>query len=121
MNEYTLIHDASDLRRLIAENPTLPIVVLAGEEACSYDWYWTYCCDVKFGFTEILDMKTPYDDDGGKIFTDRDELYEAVFERFEDDPRYADLESPEFDAAVNAEVKKYESGWIKAIAIYATN
>lgn len=28
-----LIHDASELRKLIAENPDLPIVVLAGDEA----------------------------------------------------------------------------------------
>lgn len=32
-NNIDLIHDATELRKLIAENPDLPIVVLAGEDA----------------------------------------------------------------------------------------
>lgn len=39
---YELIHDATELRKLIAENPDLPIVVLASEEANSGEWGWQY-------------------------------------------------------------------------------
>ena len=36
-NYLGLIHDATELRKLIAENPDLPIVVIAGEEANNGD------------------------------------------------------------------------------------
>lgn len=54
MNEAGLVHDSEKLRRLIAENPDLPIVVLAGEEANSGDWYWMYCTDVDCGIDSSL-------------------------------------------------------------------
>ena len=43
MNETGLVHDTTELRKLIAENPELPIVVLAGEESWwdqGYAWYF---------------------------------------------------------------------------------
>lgn len=121
VRDYGLIHDASELRRLIAEHPDLPIVVLADEDS-AVDWSaWTYCSDVSACIDEILDMRTPYDQDGEKIFTNRGEFLDAIIETFEDDPRYADLEFPEFEAAVKAEKEKYDGGWVTVIAIYATN
>ena len=38
-NNIGLIHDASELRKLITENPDLSIVVLAGEDANNGDFY----------------------------------------------------------------------------------
>lgn len=117
MNEAGLVHDSKELRRLIAENPDLPIVVLAGEEANSGDWWWMYCTDVDCGIDSILDIRTPY---GGEdhVFTDKDDFEQAILDSIPyDDAR---TES-EIDAFVKSELAKYEPYWKKVIAIYATN
>ena len=106
-----------ELRRLILENPDLPIVVLAGEEASGSGFYWTYCSSISFHIGEMLDCDFyDYDD---AIFTDRDRLREKI----EDDlwKEYHERSDKEYDAAIEREVAKYEPYWKRVIAIYATN
>jgi len=114
-----LVHDSYELRKLIAENPDLPIVVLAGEEAnnCG-DYYWMYCSEVSASLDEILDTTTPYNEE--KVFTDRVEFKEAVSDHLINDETEK-LSDAEFDALVEAEVAKYDPYWRKVIAIWATN
>lgn len=38
-----LLHSADELRQLIRENPTLPLIVFAGEEANSGDYSYMSC------------------------------------------------------------------------------
>ena len=45
MSDLNIIKDSTELRKLIAENPDLPIVVMVGEDAAFSDCYWTYCTD----------------------------------------------------------------------------
>lgn len=116
---YKLVHDAEELRKLIAENPDLPIVVIAGEEANNGDYCWMYCSDVSFGISYILDVNTPYDKDDS-IFTDKSELMDAVTD-FMADAVTDGASEEELDARIAAEVAKYEPYWKKVIAIYATN
>ena len=114
-----LIHDASELRKLIAENPDLPIVILASEEANPGGEYaWMYCSYVHCEIDFILDTHTPYD--GETVFTDKDEFEEAVSDALYD-KETSDLSDSEFDAMVKAEVAKYEPYWRKVIAVYADN
>lgn len=114
-----LIHDASELRKLIAENPDLPIVVLAGDEANPGGEYgWMYCSSVHCTIDFILDTHTPYD--GETIFTDKDEFEEAVSDAL-NNKETSELSDSEFDAMVKAEVAKYEPYWRKVIAVYGDN
>ncbi len=117
---YELIHDSAELRKLIAENPNLPIVVLAGEEAASPEWCWTYCADIKCSIDEILDTKTPYDHEDGTLFTDRDDFSECVEEALYD-LFYDGIGDESLASRVKSELEKYEPYWRKVIAIYATN
>lgn len=114
---YSLTHSSDELKKLIFENPDLPIVVLAGEEASSYDFYWTYCSSVSCHISEILDCD--YYDYDDTVFTDRDRLEEKIEEDLYDE--YCDKSEEEYDAAVKRELEKYEPYWQKVIAIYATN
>lgn len=116
---YELIHDSTELRTLIAENPDLPIAVLAGEESSSPEYCWTYCADVQCCIAEILDTKTPYDHEDGTLFTDEDDFWDCIANNFCD--VYYDLPDVAFDAKVEAEIEKYKPYWRKVIAIYATN
>ena len=114
---YSLTHNSDELKKLILENPDLPIVVLAGEEASGYDFYWTYCSSVSFHIDEILNCK--YSDYDDTVFTDRDRLREKIEDDLYDE--YHDKSDEEYEAAINREVEKYEPYWQKVIAIYATN
>lgn len=116
---YELVHDAEELRKLMSENPDLPIVVIAGEEANNGDYCWMYCSDVSFGIDYILDVNTPYDKDES-IFTDKSEFMDAVTD-FMADAVPDGASEEELDARIAAEVAKYEPYWKKVIAIYATN
>lgn len=118
---YDLIHDTGELRKLMLDNPDLPIVVLAGDEANHGDWCWEYCNRVSCCIAEILDVHTPYDSEDGIVFSDKDDFREAVAEELGDKGICIAMSDAEFDAAVEREVKMYDGCWKKVIAIYADN
>lgn len=114
---YSLAKNSDELKRLIFENPDLPIVVLAGEDAtCDY-WGWTYCSSISFGIDEILDCD--YYDYDDLVFTDRDSLEEKIADDLCDE--YYGRPDEEFDEAVKRKLEELEPYWKKVIAIYATN
>lgn len=116
-HEYSLSKKSDELKKLIIENPDLPIVVLAGEEANGGDYSWMFCSSISFGLDEILDCE--YYDYGEYVFTDRERLEEVISDRlYEENPTMGE---DEFDAAVAEKVKEFEPFWKKVIAIYATN
>ena len=114
---YSLTHSSDELKKLIFENPDLPIVVLAGDDASCGDWRWTYCSSVSFHIDEILDCD--YYDYDDVVFTDRDRLEECVVDELADE--YEDKSEEEFDEAVKRKLEELEPYWTKVIAIYATN
>ena len=120
MNQtYSLTQSTDELKKLIQENPDLPIVVLAGEDACGggYSYCWTYCCNVSFHLDEILDCEFyDYDD---TVFTDRDRLEEYIGDMLYDE--YHDKPEEEYDEAIKNKLAELEPYWKKVIAIYATN
>lgn len=114
---YSLAKNSDELKKLIAENPDLPIVVLAGEEANDGYWGWTYCSSISFDIGEILDCDF-YDSDDS-VFTDRDRFEEVIadniyYENEEESDEYC-------EELIKRELEKYEPYWKKVIAIYATN
>ena len=117
LDNYSLVHNSEELKKLILENPELPIVVLAGEEAYGYDFCWTYCSSVSCCIDEILDYD--YCDYNDTVFTDRERLEEKISDDLWEE--YHDKSEEEYDVAVKNEVEKYEPYWKKVIAIYATN
>lgn len=114
---YSLTKKSEELKRLIAENPELPIVVLAGEEANCGDYCWMFCSDIDFAIDEILDCD--YCDYDNAVFCDRDRLEEKVEDDLWDD--YDDGHLEEYKAAVKARLKELDPCWKKVIAIYANN
>ena len=114
---YAMSKKSDELKKLILENPDLPIVVLAGEEANGGDWYWTYCSSISFDIGEILDCDFyDYDD---TVFTDRDRLEEYIGDMLYDE--YCNKSDEEYEAAIKQKLAELEPYWTKVIAIYATN
>lgn len=114
---YTLTKKSDELKKLILENPDLPIVVLAGEESNGGDYPWVFCSSISFGIDEILDCDyCDYDD---TVFCERGRLEEYIEDMLYDE--YHDKSEEEYEEAIKREVEKYEPYWKKVIAIYATN
>lgn len=117
LNDYTLTQKTDELRKLILENPDLPIVVLAGEEANGGDHCWMFCGNISFHIDEILDCDFyDYDD---TVFCDRDRFEEYIEDLLYDD--YCDKSDEEYEKAIKDKVAELEPYWKKVIAIYATN
>ncbi len=121
INEYSIIQDSKELRRLIAENPDLPITVLAGDCASSEEWPWTYCGSISCDIQKILDIETPYDHSDGTLFTDEEDFKERIADGFYCNRMYEELTDSEFDKEVEREAEKYKEHWKKVIAIFANN
>ena len=114
---YALSKQSDELKRIILENPDLPIVVLAGEEASDGDHYWTFCSSISFHIEEILDCD--YLDDNDCVFCDRVYLEEHIENELYDE--YCDKSDEEYEAAIKRKLEELEPYWVKVIAINATN
>ena len=116
---YSLAQSTDELKKLIFENPELPIVVLAGEDACGFgdSYCWTYCSNISFHIDEILDCD--FYDYHDTVFTDRDRLEEYIEDILYDD--YCEKPEVEYEKAIKDKLAELEPYWKKVIAIYATN
>ena len=111
-----LTQNTEELRKLILENPDLPIAVLVGENANTGDyWYYQYCNEISFQIEEILDC----DFFNGYVYTDRDDLENGIVDKLA--PFFKYKSDKEFEEAVQKEIEKYEPYWKKVIAIYVDN
>lgn len=115
MYRLNLAKNTDELKRLIAEHPDYPIVVLVGDASYDGESIWTYCSTIRFEVCELLDAEY-YDYDDTTI-TDRDRLEELIEDRLYD----SGLEGDELDVAVKAKVAEFEPYWIDVIAIFAEN
>ena len=115
--KYSLVKETDKLRKLILENPDLPIVVLVGQDTNCGDYRWTYCSEISFGIGEILDCDFyDYDD---VVFTDRDRLEEYI-EDIIFDPNVSKT-AEEWDKEKEKRLKELEPYWKKVIEIKADN
>ena len=114
---YSLVKNSDELKKLIFENPDLPIVVLAGEDASDGYWGWTYCSSISFGINEILDCD--YYDENDCVFVDRDKFAENIADDIYDENEEASDEYCE--ELIKRELEKYEPYWKRVITIYASN
>lgn len=106
----------SELKKLISENPTLPIVVLVENGLTCDEFFWTYAPDIRFGISEILDCETPFYDE--MVCNDRDEFEERLGDWLDDELEGTYTEH-EFQERLAEEKAKYAPYWKKVIAIYA--
>lgn len=117
IDNYSLTQKTDELKKLIFENPDLPIVVLASQDAAGYDFYWTYCSNISFHIDEILDCD--YYDSNDCVFTDRDALEEHIENELYDE--YCEKTEEEYENAIKDKLAELEPYWKKVIAIHATN
>ena len=109
-----VIHDAAEFRKLISENPDLPVVVCVGEDANSGDYSYMFASSISCSVVEILDCFIPGHEE--IVIEDKDYLEEIIEDNLWDE--YHTKSEEEYDSAVKEELKKYEPYWTKVIALY---
>ena len=107
-----------ELKKLIAEHPDYPIVVMVANEVVADDFYgWWYAPSLSFSIGEILDCEQDVNDE--KVYVDRDDFEEDLADILGDSGDYDETTDEEFDKIVQEELKKYEPYWKKVIQIRA--
>ena len=111
------IKQTDELKKLIAEHPDYPIVVIVANEVIGDDYGWWYAPCISFSVGEILDCEQDIDEE--KTYVDRDDFEEDVQYNVECDENFENVTDEEFDAEVKRIMTEYEPYWRKVIQIRA--
>lgn len=111
-----LLKSTEGLRKLILENPDLPLLVFAGEDANIGDYSYMSCSDIRAHVGEFLDCIHNVND--CKCYTDRDEFEEDVADIISYDFKGTKKEWDEYLSKVLAE---YDPYWTECIILYVDN
>lgn len=117
MYKFDLVKDSTELRKAIAENPELPIVVMTSHEAVNDEFYWTYCSVVRCEVGEVLDCECPWKE--GIVYSSRTDFEEDLADYLSD---IADkMTDEEFKHFLEVQKSVYDEYWHKAIIVKADN
>lgn len=100
--------DCTELKKLIVENPELPLLIFVGEESNSGEYTYE---SVDGGYTCIKELTMC-----GEYWVEKEEYADKVKDEMCDDEQYATLSDSDFDAAAENIVNN--TAFIKAIVIY---
>lgn len=127
-NEYKeakttgLLMATDELRKLIVENPNLPLLVFVGEDATS-DYYYTACgrCTAYIG--EFLDCIQEVNNE--RCYMERDtfeeDLSDFYYNLMYNDSNSKQYSESEFERFIDEKLKEYEPYWKKCIILFADN
>ena len=102
------LKDTSSLKQLILENPDLPLIIFAGEDAWQGDWPYNQVDARNCGVQEL----TLYND----CQMDIDEYEEELSDDLCDEEEYKDLSDEKWDEMIKQKVEETE--FYRAIVIY---
>ena len=107
------------LKKLIAEHPDYPIIVVCDSEVVADDGYaWWYAPSLYFSLGEILDCEQDINDE--KVYVDRDDFEEDLQDKLCWQDEYEPLSDEAFKKVVAEKLKEYEPYWKPVIMIRAT-
>lgn len=111
-----ILFDNKELKNLILENPDLPLLVFATEEANSGEWS-TELASCRCYKGHVLDVKVedcPRDD---RVYTDEEDLENDIRDYMANEEEYISLSDEEFDRIVADKMKEFESHWVECIIL----
>ena len=111
-----ILNSAEELRQLIIDNPGLPLLIFAGEDANSGDWCYMSCSYVRAYVGEFLDCSQTVND--CKCYCDRDDFEEDIQDVMCDDFEGTD---EEFEQAVKDRMAEYDPYWKPCIIVNVNN
>ena len=113
-----MLKDCKELRKLLLENPSLPLLCFATEEANIREYSVELAsCHCEKG--EVLDLEQsddlpwrPYKD---RVYTDRDDLEEDIIDALTDE--FASYSDEEFDTLIKERIADLEPFWRECIIL----
>ena len=102
------LEDTTELRKLIIENPDLPLLIFCGEEAYSGEFPYESNTDVRCDIQEL----TLYKD----YWIPKDEYEEQLRDDLCDEEEYIGMKDDEYDKMIDKKVNETE--FVNAIVIY---
>lgn len=112
-----IVNSAMELRQLIIDNPDLPMVVFAGEDAnAGGDYMYSACSHVSAYIGEFLDCQQTINDE--KCYCERDDFKEDLENTLDD---YFEESEEDFNNRVQRELAEYDPYWKPCIILYVNN
>ena len=116
---------ADELTKLLLENPGVPLLFMAGEDANIGDYSTMTCSNISYELAEALDY-----DYGDRIYTDRDEFRDDFesdnwddwcesYKYLSDEPD--PVREKKFQEYISKKIKEYDSYWRKCILVTVDN
>ena len=102
------LEDTTELRKLIIDNPDLPLIVFCGDD-CWHDFYPYEKANINGCDVEKL---TLYND----WWIDKEDYADRLSDDLADEEEYKDMTDDEYDAMIDQKVNETE--FVKAIVIY---
>ena len=116
-----LLKGNEDVRKLILDNPDLPLVFLATEDANIGEYSTMFCTSVSAELGELLDCHQEINDE--ITYTDRDDFKNDIYDLVTDNANDNDQIMPEewFDTEAERIASEYEPYWKPCILITVGN
>lgn len=102
------MNDSTELRKLIMENPDLPLLIFCGEDG----WHDIAPYEQTDARCKGIEELTLY----GEMWRDKDDYIDALRDDLASEEEYIDLSDEEFDRMIEEKVKETE--FCKAIVVY---
>ena len=118
MNDYSFINECKELKRLIIENPDLPLMFFH-EDTGDYRSGYISCSSVTAKKGEVLDCCQEINDE--RVFASRDEFEEDLQEMLCGKDEYLKMSDEEFYEIFKKEKSKYDDKWKDCIIVYVGN
>lgn len=116
MERLNVTKSNEKLKKLIAENPDLPLVMCVSEDANAGDYAWTFAESVVFTIGEFLDCQAECNTE--KAYTDRDELEEDLADYYANSEQYEKLNADEYEAVIKVKAAEYDEYWTECIFVW---
>ena len=110
-----LLHSAEKLRQFIIDNPDLPLLIFAGEEANTGDYGYESCSYVSADVGEFLDCCQDVNEE--RCYYDREDFREDLEYQYDD----FDGSDEEFEQFIDKKMAEYDPHWKKCIIVKVDN
>lgn len=119
MNNYYFLNECKELKKLITENPDLPLMFFADDTGNDGTYSCMSCSSVTASIGEILDC--PNEVDNEIVFDDKEYFEEELQEMLCGIDEYRNLSDEEFYEVFRQEKSKYDDKWKDCIVVYVGN
>ena len=122
-----LTDNTCSLKKIIAENPNLPIMFVTDNSVLEYfgddsdinRCVISYCAVEEINETDALIDEFPFFDD--MSYSNREDFYDVLFDILYEENQYTQLDETSFDDLCNRWREECDKHWKKVIAVYLSH